>query len=71
MRCCVVAVADLAEALVCVAVFVLVAGVPLAMFLFGDREQRRVCSCPRPSPMVVYDANGYRRWCGACGGEHV
>lgn len=26
------------------------------------------CSCPRPPAVVVVDANGWRRWCGECGG---
>jgi hypothetical protein len=28
-----------------------------------------LCRCELPSPTITYDANGYRRWCGTCGGQ--
>lgn len=31
--------------------------------------ERSFCSCSRPAPAVVYDANSYLRWCGTCGGR--
>jgi hypothetical protein len=61
----------MAEGLVCLLVIVGAALVPLLVWATGDRARGLGCECERPSPTVIVDANGYRRWCGGCRGELV
>jgi hypothetical protein len=57
----------MAEGIVCALLVIGAAVVPFMVWATGDRP-RPPCICDRPALTVIFDANGYRRWCGRCRG---